>query len=83
LAIGTRPSQYGGTKANGGHGMPSDLSAGTLFILALYLLPAILAAIRRHHQRNAIFVLNLLLGWTVIGWIGALIWAATATREYY
>ncbi len=26
---------------------------------------------------NGVAVLNLLLGWTVLGWIGALIWAVT------
>jgi len=30
-----------------------------------------LAACRHHHQQSAIFLLNLLLGWTVIGWIAA------------
>lgn len=28
-------------------------------------------------NRTAIFLLNLLLGWTILGWIGAIIWAAT------
>ncbi|MGH9414135.1 MAG: superinfection immunity protein [Terriglobales bacterium] len=39
----------------------------------LYFLPAILA----HNKRNftAILLVDALLGWTVIGWIAALIWA--------
>lgn len=48
----------------------------TFCILAfLYFLPAILA----HRKRNftAIFLLDALLGWTVIGWIVALVWACT------
>jgi len=28
----------------------------------------------------AILVLNLLLGWTFLGWVGALIWSLTAVR---
>lgn len=32
---------------------------------------------RRHHNRQAILVLNLLLGWTILGWVGALTWAIT------
>ncbi|GAA3940775.1 hypothetical protein GCM10022406_25930 [Hymenobacter algoricola] len=44
-----------------------------LIILFLYFLPAILG--RNHRQSNSITILNLLLGWTVLGWIGALVWA--------
>ena len=47
--------------------------------LAFYLLPSLVARSRKHHQGRAIFVLNLLLGWTGIGWVIALVWAYTAT----
>lgn len=47
-------------------------------ILALYLLPSFVAAYRVHHNAVAIIVLNILLGWTVLGWVGALVWACTA-----
>ncbi len=43
-----------------------------------YFAPAIIAGRRKHHQENAIIVLNILLGWTVLGWIVALVWAFTA-----
>jgi len=45
--------------------------------LILYLLPTKVAESR--HKRNiwAIFTLNLLLGWTVVGWIAAMVWALT------
>jgi branched-subunit amino acid transport protein AzlD len=46
-------------------------------LLALYLLPFIIAKTRKHRNAAAIGVLNLLLGWTVLGWIGALVWACT------
>ena len=46
----------------------------------LYLLPSVVAAIRRHPSGGAIFILNLLLGWTVLGWVVALIWSATGER---
>jgi hypothetical protein len=45
---------------------------------ALYFIPAIVARNRHHRQRQAILVLNLLAGWTAIGWIVALVWANTA-----
>jgi uncharacterized membrane-anchored protein len=42
-----------------------------------YFLPTIVASARKHRNTTAIFFLNLLLGWSVIGWVGALIWALT------
>jgi hypothetical protein len=46
-------------------------------IIGVYFLPLIVAASRKHAQTGAIALLNLLLGWTVLGWVAALIWAAT------
>jgi hypothetical protein len=43
--------------------------------LVIYFLPAIFASKARHPQSTAIFVLNLFLGWTFVGWIVALVWA--------
>ncbi|EPJ9399625.1 superinfection immunity protein [Enterobacter bugandensis] len=48
-----------------------------LFLLAFYLLPSTNAFNRWHKDKKAIFALNLLLGWTAIGWIGSLIWSFT------
>jgi hypothetical protein len=45
------------------------------FIILFYLLPAAIAWWKHHQQAFAITVLNLLLGWTLIGWIAAFIWA--------
>ncbi len=53
-----------------------------LFILlsiALYFLPAIVG--RNKANSGAIFVLNFLLGWTIVGWIVALVWACTVEAE--
>ena len=47
--------------------------------LGLYFLPFALAKYRKHRQSDAILLVNLLLGWTGLGWIVALIWSATAT----
>jgi hypothetical protein len=44
-------------------------------LFALYFLPTLTAGIRRHPSDSAIMMLNLLLGWTVLGWIAALVWA--------
>ncbi|MCZ7618757.1 MAG: superinfection immunity protein [Myxococcota bacterium] len=45
--------------------------------LLLYLVPWLAARDRRHPKETAILVLNLLLGWTLLGWVAALIWAFT------
>ena len=45
-----------------------------------YFLPTITAAYRKHHNQKAIFLVNLLLGWTLLGWIAALVWSATAVN---
>jgi Superinfection immunity protein len=49
-------------------------------LIVVHFLPSIIAFKRGHHNRVAIFVLNLLLGWTFIGWVVALVWACTAIR---
>lgn len=46
-----------------------------MILLFVYFFPWIIAKVRSHQQRGAIFTLNLLLGWTVIGWVVALVWA--------
>jgi hypothetical protein len=45
------------------------------FGFVLYLLPAIMAFGRSKRDAVSILVLNLLLGWTMIGWVIALVWA--------
>lgn len=49
--------------------------------LAIYFAPTINAAKRRHPNFNPIFIVNLFLGWTLIGWVVALAWSATAFKE--
>ena len=44
---------------------------------ALYFFPVVVAMARCHHNRLAIFMLTLFLGWTFIGWVVALVWACT------
>jgi hypothetical protein len=44
--------------------------------IALYFLPTIIGL--RKQNAGGIFLLNLLLGWTLAGWIAALRWACTA-----
>ena len=45
------------------------------FVTGGYLIPFSVALWRAHPETTKIFLLNLLLGWTVIGWIVALFWS--------
>jgi hypothetical protein len=47
----------------------------------LYFVPWVVASRRRVHAQAGIIVLNLLLGWTILGWVGALIWAVSAETD--
>lgn len=42
----------------------------------MYFLPSIVALAKSKRDLFAIFLLNFFLGWTMIGWIVALVWAA-------
>ncbi len=44
-----------------------------IFIIAIYFLPTIIALNKSFALQ--VFILNLLLGWTIIGWVIALIWS--------
>ena len=43
--------------------------------LVLYLLPTIIAYKREHVNKGIILLINFLLGWTFLGWVGCLVWA--------
>jgi len=51
--------------------------AGAVVLTVLYFLPAAIAADKGKSNAGAICALNLLLGWTVIGWVAALVWSLT------
>ena len=52
-----------------------------LAIVVLYMLPSLIAFGREHPRRQDITVANILLGWTLIGWIAIFLWAALARNE--
>ena len=56
----------------------------TIFLvcLALYFLPTIIAVKRKHNSVAAIFVLNLLLGWSGLCWIIATVWSLTGNTRH-
>jgi hypothetical protein len=50
-------------------------------ILGIYIAPLVIAVVRDHHRLPWIGLLNLATGWTVAGWIVALVWSVTAVRQ--
>jgi hypothetical protein len=52
-----------------------------MVLLLIYFLPAIVASMRRHRQSLAIGILNLVAGWTFVGWVVAIVWACTADTK--
>ena len=51
-----------------------------LLIVILYFIPSLIAVSRHHRNKTAIFVLNIFLGWSVLGWVVALVWSFTNDR---
>lgn len=61
----------------------SQLSAGfenwtialaPVFLIA-YFIPALIAVVRKHRFSSTIGLINFLLGWTIVGWVAAMVWA--------
>lgn len=49
-----------------------------LGLLLVYFVPAILVVVRGVRRRRPILLVNLFLGWTVLGWVAALVMALRA-----
>ena len=49
-------------------------------VATIYLVPTAVAVSRKHHNTVAIGVLNLLLGWSIVGWVVALVWAVSRSE---
>ena len=48
---------------------------------ALYLFPSIVALWREHPLTSGIVVVNVLLGWSFLAWMVALVWAASGENR--
>lgn len=51
------------------------LLGGFVVAACIYLVPAMVAGLRSHPKRWSVFLVNLFLGWTLVGWVVALSWA--------
>lgn len=57
-----------------------DAQTVLFVVVALYMLPTMIVAARGHRNTAAIVLLNLLAGWTIIGWVVALVMAVWVER---
>lgn len=48
-----------------------------LIFIGIYLIPLLVAVQRKHSNKTPIILVSIFFGWTIIGWIIALIWATT------
>ena len=55
----------------------------TYFIVSLiiYFLPTITAMLVGCDRKGSVFIMNLFLGWTFIGWVWAFIWSVSSNHE--
>ena len=49
--------------------------------IIIYLLPSIIAIIRKHKNLVPVLIINIFLGATFFGWVIALAWALTADAK--
>lgn len=58
----------------------AGMTVGTIIALVVvgvifYFIPSVVAWKRKHRQLIPIILLNVFLGWSFLGWVGALVWA--------
>ena len=62
--------------------LKAPASAGCAVLILLlaigYFVPLVIALSRNHPNAVPILVLNVLLGWSFVGWVAALVWSLTA-----
>lgn len=52
-----------------------------ILVIILYFVPTLTAVCKNHDNAGAIATLNLFLGWTLIGWVLALVWALAGGKK--
>ena len=50
-------------------------------LIFFYFLPSYIAFVRHHKHFKSILLIDILTGWTFLGWAAALVWAFTDDRE--
>lgn len=52
-----------------------------VLFLAIYFIPTMVGCANGKDNKGGIFVLNLFLGWTLLFWVVALVWACCANKQ--
>lgn len=63
--------------------MEDQAASGLVYLLIfgiLYFIPTFVAVGR--HRGGGPIVINVFLGWTMLGWVGALAWAVSLDKKY-
>ncbi|RLQ89277.1 superinfection immunity protein [Notoacmeibacter ruber] len=60
---------------NDGAAFMLDMMIGGVILLMIVVTPIVIAFIRRHPNRWAIFIITVVFGFTILGWLIALIWS--------
>tara|TARA_R110000772_G_scaffold208623_1_gene319207 strand:- start:786 stop:1109 length:324 start_codon:yes stop_codon:yes gene_type:complete len=48
---------------------------GVLILVYIHFLPTIIALKKNHKNKVPIILINIFLGWSLVGWVVALVWA--------
>ncbi|UHC81657.1 superinfection immunity protein [Pseudomonas sp. NIBR-H-19] len=64
----------------------SDTADSQAIMLAIicfvfYFAPTFNALSRKHPNKTPVLLMNLFLGWTLVGWVVALVWSASAIKK--
>lgn len=66
--------------SDSGNAIGGFVLLGLVVLAVLYFAPTIVAFLRHSKQRLPVLVLNLLLGWTFVGWVVSLVMAVGRTE---
>jgi hypothetical protein len=58
----------------------SSPALGIVFLIGLYFVPTIVAIARKVSDQGSVVVINLFLGWTLVGWVVALAMACRTSK---
>ena len=66
---------------SGDAGVVIFILLGLAIGLPVYFLPTFIGRRRRVNNKSWLFVVNLLVGWSLIGWIGCVLWAVCGQTQ--
>lgn len=61
--------------------MEGFIAIALVVLLVPYFIPTVVAISRDHPSKGGIIVVNVLLGWTILGWIVSLAWSLSGRQE--